>query len=79
MFVPDRPGHDRRYAVDPAKVENEFGWQPLETFESGLAKTVDWYLARADWWRSFRTRPDRGGRRANRPGERSPPRAGSWT
>lgn len=43
-FVPDRPGHDRRYAVDPRKTEAELGWTPRETFETGLRKTVDWYL-----------------------------------
>jgi dTDP-glucose 4,6-dehydratase len=53
-FVADRPGHDRRYAIDPAKVETELGWRPEESFESGLAKTVDWYLAREDWWRPLR-------------------------
>jgi dTDP-glucose 4,6-dehydratase len=49
-FVPDRPGHDRRYAIDPAKAERELGWQPAETFESGLAATVDWYLANRGSW-----------------------------
>lgn len=43
-FVDDRPGHDRRYAIDPAKIENEIGWKPKETFKSGLRKTVMWYL-----------------------------------
>lgn len=50
-FVTDRPGHDRRYAIDPSKIETELGWVPQESFESGLAKTVDWYLANEDWWR----------------------------
>jgi dTDP-glucose 4,6-dehydratase len=49
-FVSDRPGHDRRYAIDPSRMETELGWRPLESFESGLAKTIDWYLAREDWW-----------------------------
>jgi dTDP-glucose 4,6-dehydratase len=53
-FVTDRPGHDRRYAIDPAKAERELGWAPKESFESGMAKTVDWYLAREDWWRPLR-------------------------
>jgi dTDP-glucose 4,6-dehydratase len=53
-FVEDRPGHDRRYAIDPAKAERELGWAPEESFESGLARTVDWYLAREDWWRPLR-------------------------
>ena len=52
----DRPGHDRRYAVDPSKIERELGWRAEESFESGLAKTVDWYLAREDWWRPLRER-----------------------
>lgn len=53
-FVPDRPGHDLRYAVDTRKVQSELGWQPLESFESGLERTVDWYLAHESWWRSIR-------------------------
>jgi dTDP-glucose 4,6-dehydratase len=53
-FVTDRPGHDRRYAIDPSKTESELGWAPQETFESGMAKTVAWYLAREDWWRPLR-------------------------
>jgi dTDP-glucose 4,6-dehydratase len=48
-FVPDRPGHDQRYAVDAGKMEREFGWSPQESFDSGLRKTVDWYVANADW------------------------------
>jgi len=53
-FVADRPGHDRRYAIDPTKIERELGWLAEENFETGLAKTVDWYLAREDWWRPLR-------------------------
>ncbi len=53
-FVGDRPGHDRRYASDPGKIERELGWRPRESFDSGLAKTIDWYLAREDWWRPLR-------------------------
>src|SRR3546814_700954 len=45
-FVPDRPGHDRRYAIDASKIQRELGWAPRETFESGLRKTVRWYLER---------------------------------
>jgi dTDP-glucose 4,6-dehydratase len=48
-FVKDRPGHDRRYAIDARKLERELGWRPEETFETGLRKTVQWYLAHADW------------------------------
>ncbi len=50
-FVADRPGHDRRYAIDASKLQRELGWEPLETFESGLRRTVDWYLDHADWCR----------------------------
>jgi dTDP-glucose 4,6-dehydratase len=49
-FVKDRPGHDRRYAIDATKLEKELAWQPQETFETGLRKTVMWYLEHQDWW-----------------------------
>lgn len=49
-FVPDRPGHDLRYAIDASKINRELGWKPLETFESGIRKTVLWYLANKDTW-----------------------------
>ncbi|HLG16743.1 MAG TPA: dTDP-glucose 4,6-dehydratase [Blastocatellia bacterium] len=48
-FVSDRPGHDRRYATDPTKIETELGWRPSESFESGLEKTVRWYMDNTDW------------------------------
>ncbi len=48
-FVEDRPGHDVRYAIDASKIEKELGWTPDETFESGLARTIDWYLENAEW------------------------------
>jgi dTDP-glucose 4,6-dehydratase len=48
-YVKDRPGHDRRYAIDARKIERELGWRPAETFQSGIRKTVEWYLANADW------------------------------
>ena len=48
-FVADRPGHDRRYAIDARKIERELGWKPAETFESGIAKTVQWYLGHQEW------------------------------
>jgi dTDP-glucose 4,6-dehydratase len=50
-FVTDRPGHDRRYAIDARKVERELGWKPAETFETGIRKTVNWYLKNAEWVR----------------------------
>lgn len=49
-FVADRPGHDKRYAIDAGKLERELGWRPAETFESGLRKTVQWYLHNRSWW-----------------------------
>ena len=48
-FVADRPGHDRRYAIDASKLKLELGWKPAETFETGIARTVDWYLANEAW------------------------------
>ncbi|AOV98678.1 dTDP-glucose 4,6-dehydratase [Edwardsiella hoshinae] len=51
-YVADRPGHDLRYAIDASKIERELGWRPQETFESGLRKTVAWYLANVPWWRA---------------------------
>ncbi|CAA0078908.1 dTDP-glucose 4,6-dehydratase [BD1-7 clade bacterium] len=48
-FVTDRPGHDQRYAIDASKIENELGWRPIETFETGIRKTVEWYLANREW------------------------------
>ncbi|NCP19541.1 MAG: dTDP-glucose 4,6-dehydratase [Erythrobacter sp.] len=54
-FVTDRPGHDRRYAIDASKIERELGWAPQETFESGLAKTIDWYLDNEWWWGPIRS------------------------
>ena len=48
-YVQDRPGHDRRYAIDASKIASELGWKPLETFETGLRKTVEWYLANTAW------------------------------
>ncbi len=53
-FVTDRPGHDRRYAIDPSKIERELGWIQRESFESGLSKTIDWYLANEWWWHPIR-------------------------
>lgn len=53
-FVTDRPGHDRRYAIDSSKIENELGWHPQRSFEDGLRETLDWYLANEDWWQPIR-------------------------
>ena len=61
-FVTDRPGHDRRYAINPARIENEFGWTPQETFASGLRKTVRWYLENEDWIDSIESGRYRGER-----------------
>jgi dTDP-glucose 4,6-dehydratase len=54
-FVADRPGHDRRYAIDASKVRRELGWYPRETFETGLRKTVEWYLSNRSWWQEIRS------------------------
>ena len=52
-FVKDRPGHDRRYAIDPMKIHNELGWLPQTKFEDGIAKTIAWYLANKEWWQEI--------------------------
>jgi dTDP-glucose 4,6-dehydratase len=57
-FVADRPGHDARYAIDASKLETEIGWRARETFESGVEKTVDWYLDNDWWWEPLRARYD---------------------
>ena len=54
QFVTDRPGHDRRYAIDPSKIERELGWNASETFETGLARTIDWFIDNEAWWRPIR-------------------------
>ncbi|MEA2936082.1 MAG: dTDP-glucose 4,6-dehydratase [Variibacter sp.] len=61
-FVTDRPGHDQRYAIDCRKVEREVGWQPRETFDSGLRKTVHWYFENRSWWERVRSGVYRGER-----------------
>ncbi len=61
-FVTDRPGHDARYAIDAGKIRAEVSWRPRETFDTGLARTVRWYLDNPDWWRPLRDRVYDGGR-----------------
>lgn len=61
-FVPDRPGHDLRYAMNTAKIRKDIGWAPQETMESGLAKTLRWYLDHRTWWEPIRARTYRGER-----------------
>ncbi|HAM8884025.1 TPA: dTDP-glucose 4,6-dehydratase, partial [Escherichia coli] len=51
IYVTDRPGHDRRYAIDASKISDELGWKPQETFESGIRKTIGWYLNNLEWCR----------------------------
>jgi dTDP-glucose 4,6-dehydratase len=61
-FVTDRPGHDRRYAIDASKIRRELGWQPAVTFEAGLRRTVEWYLANRAFWEPLRNGAYRGER-----------------
>ena len=61
-YVKDRPGHDLRYAIDASKLETELGWRAQETFETGISKTVQWYLDRSDWWKPLRDTVYRGER-----------------
>ena len=65
--VSDRPGHDRRYAIDPARISAELGWQPRHNFEQGLAATVDWYLANGDWCQRVQARAGHRGERLGGP------------
>ncbi len=71
-FVEDRPGHDLRYAIDPARIRRELGWRPSVTLDEGLRRTVDWYLANESWWRPLRKR-EGVGRRLGRSQGRSAP------
>ena len=52
-YVTDRPGHDFRYAIDASKISNELGWQPKENFETGIEKTILWYLENREWWQAI--------------------------
>ena len=52
-FVTDRPGHDRRYAIDPTKIYNELGWLPQTKFDDGIKQTIDWYLNNKAWWQNI--------------------------
>jgi dTDP-glucose 4,6-dehydratase len=61
-YVKDRPGHDRRYAIDAGKIQRELGWRPAQSFESGIDKTIDWYLANQDWCARIRDGSYRGER-----------------
>ncbi|MBU1274005.1 MAG: GDP-mannose 4,6-dehydratase, partial [Proteobacteria bacterium] len=61
-FVNDRPGHDFRYAIDCSKLQNELGWKPKENIDSGLAKTVSWYIQNRIWWQDILEKKYRGER-----------------
>ncbi|MDT8408667.1 MAG: dTDP-glucose 4,6-dehydratase [Wenzhouxiangellaceae bacterium] len=67
-FVTDRPGHDRRYAIDPSRIETELGWSPETGFDHGLEKTVAWYLDNASWWQRIQDGSYRGQRLGTRGG-----------
>jgi dTDP-glucose 4,6-dehydratase len=54
-FVTDRPGHDRRYAIDFSKIERELGWKPTVSFEEGISRTIEWYLIHREWWKKIKT------------------------
>lgn len=54
-YVSDRPGHDRRYAIDPTKIMNELGWKPQYTFETGIVETIQWYIDHQDWWKNIKS------------------------
>ena len=62
QFVTDRPGHDRRYAIDASKIKRDLGWVAYETFDTGLRKTVRWYLDNPQWWKRIRSGLYRGER-----------------
>ncbi|MBC8197442.1 MAG: dTDP-glucose 4,6-dehydratase [Candidatus Marinimicrobia bacterium] len=56
VYVKDRPGHDMRYAIDSSKIKNELGWSPLETFDTGMQKTIKWYLENENWWKAIQNK-----------------------
>jgi dTDP-glucose 4,6-dehydratase len=74
-YVSDRPGHDRRYAIDPTKIETELGWRAEQTFATGIATTIKWYLDNEWWWRPLRERVYSGSRLGLLPMEEAPPAA----
>jgi dTDP-glucose 4,6-dehydratase len=76
-FVPDRPGHDLRYAIDATRIRTELGWAPIETFETGLRKTLRWYLENQAWWGPLLKRGDPGARRGLQGRNASPSHPGS--
>jgi dTDP-glucose 4,6-dehydratase len=57
-FVDDRPGHDERYGMDTSKIVRDLGWRPRESFDTGLRKTVEWYVTNPGWWEALRQRYD---------------------
>ena len=66
-FVTDRPGHDLRYAINPARMREELGWRPSVTLDEGLEKTVQWYLDNETWWRALQNRDGVGKRLGRAP------------
>jgi dTDP-glucose 4,6-dehydratase len=58
QYVPDRPGHDRRYAMDISKIENDLAWRPRRSLQEGLLKTIEWYLVNQDWLNAIRKQGD---------------------
>jgi dTDP-glucose 4,6-dehydratase len=58
QYVPDRPGHDRRYAMDISKIKAELGWQPVQSLETGLFQTIEWYLAHPEWVEAIHQQTD---------------------
>jgi dTDP-glucose 4,6-dehydratase len=71
-FVEDRPGHDMRYAIDASKLKTELGWEPTESFDTGIRKTVQWYLENETWWRAIQGRQYGGERLGLKTGGQEP-------